>query len=104
MYRSRLGKMTGFDFDVDLLVLGGGMAGMAAAGYAAQRGHSVLVVEKSDAVGGSALLSAGTLWTAETYELLREFDPDGDPDLARALVDRFLPAVNWVRSLGVVFS
>ncbi len=93
-----------FDFDADLVVLGGGMAGMAAAAYAGQQGHSVLVVEKSDAIGGSALLSSATLFTAETYDLMREFDPDGDPDLGRALFDRFLPAVDWVRSLGLDFS
>jgi phytoene dehydrogenase-like protein len=38
---------------VDLLVAGGGMAGMAAAARAVDLGLEVVVVEKSDAVGGA---------------------------------------------------
>jgi succinate dehydrogenase/fumarate reductase flavoprotein subunit len=92
------------DLQADLLVLGAGMAGMSAAAYAAQHGATVIVVEKSPEPGGSALLSGGTLWTAQTYELLREFDPEGDPDLAAALVSHYPSAVEWIRSLGVEVS
>ena len=40
---------------VDLLVLGGGMAGMSAAANAGAHGASVVLVEKGPAVGGSAI-------------------------------------------------
>ena len=50
----------------DLLVIGGGMAGMSAAGWAAERGARVIVVEKAAALGGSALLSGGVFWTASS--------------------------------------
>jgi succinate dehydrogenase/fumarate reductase flavoprotein subunit len=33
--------------------------------------------------------------------VLREQIPAGDPDLARALIDGFEPAIDWVRSTGV---
>lgn len=86
--------------DVDLLVLGGGMAGHSAAGYAAARGARVLLLEKSSATGGSAVLSGGNMWTAPTLEAIRDMAPDGDPALCRHLVETYPEAVAWVRSAG----
>src|ERR1700712_1088021 len=40
--------------DVDIVVLGGGPAGLAAAGKAAATGRSVLLLERGPAVGGMA--------------------------------------------------
>jgi succinate dehydrogenase/fumarate reductase flavoprotein subunit len=85
--------------DVDLLVLGGGMAGLSAAAWSVRAGRSVAVVEKGS-LGGTAV-NAGFIWTAPSYESLREAVPAGDPMLQRALVDGFGPAVDWVRSLDV---
>ncbi|MBW8793274.1 MAG: FAD-binding protein [Streptomyces sp.] len=85
---------------VDLLVIGGGMAGLSAAARVAAGGGSVVLVEKADRVGGSARF-AGFIWTAPTVEELRRVNPDGDPELAAALVDGFADGVAWVRSLGV---
>ena len=83
----------------DLLVLGGGMAGLSAAAWSVRQGRSVLLVEKGE-LGGSAL-HAGFIWTAPSVDVLREAIPDGDPVLAERLIDDFEPAVEWVRSLGV---
>ena len=47
---------------VDVLVVGAGAAGMTAALVARAKGMSVLIVEASDAVGGTTSTSAGTLW------------------------------------------
>src|SRR5437868_9607987 len=47
---------------VDLLVVGGGAAGMTAALTAAVLGLDVLLVEKSDVVGGTSARSAGSVW------------------------------------------
>jgi succinate dehydrogenase/fumarate reductase flavoprotein subunit len=88
----------------DLLVIGGGMAGLAAAAAAAKAGARVTVVEKSRNVGGSAAMSAGIVWTAPDYETLRRVVPGGDPALGRALIDGFWPAVEWVRASGVPVS
>jgi succinate dehydrogenase/fumarate reductase flavoprotein subunit len=88
----------------DLLVLGGGMAGLAAAARAVEAGASVTVVEKAPQPGGSAALSAGIVWTAPGHETMRSVVPGGDPELSRRLVDGFAPAVEWVRSHGVFVS
>ena len=85
--------------NVDLLVLGGGMAGLSAAAWSAEEGRSVVLVEKGE-LGGSAV-HAGFIWTAPSLEVLRSAVPDGDPELGRRLVGDFESAVDWVRSLGV---
>ena len=86
--------------DVDLLVVGGGMAGLTAAAAAATAGARVMLVEKGDHLGGSAIY-AGFAWTAPSVEVLREQNPDGDPALGGALVTGFPGSVEWIRSLGV---
>jgi succinate dehydrogenase/fumarate reductase flavoprotein subunit len=88
----------------DLLVVGGGMAGLAAAARAVEMGATVTVVEKSPRLGGSAALSAGIVWTAPDLATLREVVPGGDPALGRALVEGFWPAVDWLRSTGASVS
>jgi succinate dehydrogenase/fumarate reductase flavoprotein subunit len=83
---------------VDLLVLGGGMAGLSAAAWSVRQGRTVVLVEPGE-LGGSAL-HAGFIWTAPSYAALRAAVPDGDPELAQRLVEGFEPAVEWVRSVG----
>lgn len=85
---------------VDMLVIGGGMAGLSAAAFAARSGGTVVLVEKAPAVGGSAAL-AGYVWTARTPEILAEVIPDGDRELGRTLVEGVAGALDWIRSLGV---
>ncbi|GAB3571231.1 hypothetical protein GCM10027445_26260 [Amycolatopsis endophytica] len=86
--------------NVDLLVVGGGMAGLTAATRAVQRGLRVLLVERAPNLGGSALY-AGYLWTAPTIEAMDEANPDGDPALKAAVVNGFPGAVDFLRGLGV---
>jgi hypothetical protein len=86
---------------IDLVVVGGGMAGLAAAARAAEHGLRVVVLEKTGRVGGSSALSAGILWTAPDVETMREVVPDGDPELGRVLVEGLEPAVERVRAAGV---
>jgi succinate dehydrogenase/fumarate reductase flavoprotein subunit len=88
----------------DLLVLGGGMAGLAAATRVAEMGGSVIVAEKGPRLGGSATLSAGILWTAPDSETMRRVVPGGDPALGTALAEGFEAAVEWIRSFGVFVS
>ncbi len=80
------------------------MAGMCASVYVAQQGASVCIVEKGPEIGGSAVLSGGYLWTAVSFDLLREFNPEGDPELGRILVDEFEPTVEWAKTIGAWFS
>jgi succinate dehydrogenase/fumarate reductase flavoprotein subunit len=102
--RAEAGPADGADFEVDLLVIGAGMAGLSAAGYAAAAGARVLVLEKTRSTGGSAMLSGTTLWTAPTMDAFRELCPRGDEALGHVLVREFPAAEDWVRSTGVEFS
>ncbi|MEG8029917.1 FAD-dependent oxidoreductase [Sphingomonas aerolata] len=87
----------------DLLVIGGGMAGMSAAGWAAERGARVIVLEKATALGGSAVLSGGVLWTASSHERMTMYG-GGDSALGRVVVDTYPDALHWLRQRGVPVS
>ncbi len=73
---------------VDLLVIGGGMAGLSAAARAAKDGASVALVEKGSTLGGSANY-AEFIWTAPTLEVMREVNPNADEALSRRLVENY---------------
>jgi succinate dehydrogenase/fumarate reductase flavoprotein subunit len=89
---------------VDLLVAGGGIAGLAAAARAAELGLEAVVAEKGDAIGGSGALSAGIVWTAPDVGTALRVAPEGDPELLAALVEGFDAAVECVRAAGVAVS
>ena len=86
--------------EVDLLVIGAGVTGLTAAARAAAAGARVILVEKGPSVGGSAQY-AGYVWTAESYERMREVNPDGDPALAHVVTDGLEDGLEWIRSLDV---
>ncbi|MFC9356665.1 FAD-binding protein [Rhodococcus sp. NPDC057014] len=86
--------------DSDVLVVGAGMAGLTAATRSLDLGSSVIVIEKAEAVGGSAQF-AGYAWTAPSHEVMDAVNPNGDISLRRALVDGFTSGIAWIRSLGV---
>lgn len=46
----------------DMIVLGAGAAGMTAAAVAARKGLNVLLIEKSNLVGGTTAVSGGMVW------------------------------------------
>lgn len=52
----------GWDKEVDVLVIGSGAGALASAVFAASRGGSVLVVEKSTLYGGTSATSGGGVW------------------------------------------
>ncbi|MGW3736816.1 FAD-dependent oxidoreductase [Streptomyces sp. NPDC005148] len=86
--------------DVDLLIIGAGMAGLTAGARAVRNGLSVAIVEIGAEVGGSARF-AGYAWTAPTHDVMDHHNPRGDVALKRALVNRFAAGIAWIRSLGV---
>jgi succinate dehydrogenase/fumarate reductase flavoprotein subunit len=90
--------------NVDLLVAGGGIAGLAAAARAVELGLEVVVAEKGEEIGGSGALSAGVVWTAPDVDTARRVAPEGNPVLLAALVEGFDPAVERVRACGVAVS
>jgi succinate dehydrogenase/fumarate reductase flavoprotein subunit len=86
--------------DVDLLVVGGGMAGMVAARRAAELGEVVLVVEKGPALGGSAVISGGFVWTASTLADAQLHCPAADPDLLKVVVERYEELIDLIGRSG----
>jgi 3-oxosteroid 1-dehydrogenase len=69
--------MDGFDHVVDVLIVGSGGGGMAAALTANASGLDALVVEKSPHFGGSTALSGGGIWVPGAPAQRREgYSPD----------------------------
>ncbi|SEJ62837.1 FAD binding domain-containing protein [Arthrobacter sp. yr096] len=96
--------MTDLTQPFDLIVVGAGAAGLAAANRAVDLGGRVLLLEKGPVPGGSAALSAGILWTAPNLDVLRNIQPDGDPVLGPLVVEGYDQAVQDVREAGVSVS
>lgn len=61
---------------VDVVVVGAGGAGIAAAAQATQNGNSVLVLEKNAEVGGNTLVSGGQFQSVMPYLVWDANDPD----------------------------
>ena len=87
--------------EADVLVLGGGMAGLCAALAAAERGARALVLEKGTRFGGSMHLSNGIVWSFSRTEDVRARLPDGDPALQDLLVEQLPAGLQWLLSHGV---
>ncbi|OMC47706.1 FAD-binding protein [Mycobacterium sp. IS-1264] len=84
--------MTAEDFDqvVDVLIVGSGGGGMAAALTADASGLDTLVVEKSSHFGGSTALSGGGIWVPGAPAQRREGyvpDPEGVVEYLRKITD-----------------
>jgi succinate dehydrogenase/fumarate reductase flavoprotein subunit len=85
---------------VDLLVVGGGIAGLTAAARVVRGGGSAVVVECAPELGGSGRY-AGFLHTAESVASLARSDPLADRALQEQLVLGYAEAVAWLEELGV---
>ncbi len=100
----------------DLIVVGGGTAGIPAAIFAAERGARVVIMEKAPVLGGTLYLSGGLMAAAGTvfqqaegikdsadahYEdIMRISNETSDPLLARLWADHGGAAVNWLADNG----
>jgi glycine/D-amino acid oxidase-like deaminating enzyme len=71
--------------EVDLLVLGTGAAGLAAAVTGANEGLSVLALEKTEFVGGTTAYSAGTCWIPGNRYQQADGVTDDVPEASRYL-------------------
>jgi fumarate reductase flavoprotein subunit len=88
--------VTSVDFDV--IVVGGGGAGLAAALTAAESGRSVLVVESEERIGGSTRLSDAILMAAGTSCQRR----DGIDDCAEAMYRYYATLNRWQLEAGLM--
>lgn len=106
----------------DVVVVGGGGAGLAAAIEARERGHSVLLLEKNPALGGSTSWSIGSVTSTGTpHQRQRgivdtpadhwadmpgfagELDARDNPALRRILCDEIPATFQWLLDSGVRF-
>lgn len=71
----------------DVAVLGAGAAGMAAAVFAALEGARVVLIERTEYVGGTSAYSAATAWIPNTRHA-RAIGADDSLEKARGFLDR----------------
>ncbi|MDX1376427.1 MAG: FAD-dependent oxidoreductase [Burkholderiales bacterium] len=77
--------------EFDVIVLGAGAGGLAAACVAAAQGLDTLLVEKSDFVGGTTAVSGGMVWIPANAKM-RAAGIDDSVERARAYLDHVAPA------------
>lgn len=108
------------ELETDVLVLGAGGAGMAAAVTANQNGKEVIVIEKTGQMGGNTIMAGGALNAVDDgsetaianndsvdFHYQQTFeggDKQGDPELVRILVENAWDGVEWLKSLGMEFQ
>ena len=100
----------------DLIVIGGGTAGMPAAIFAAGRGARVLIIEKAPQLGGTLFLSGGQMAGAGTVfqaakgiedspdahydDIMRINKSSSDRVLTRLWADNGADSLNWLAANG----
>ncbi len=114
------GSMAGAeDESADVVVVGGGAAGLTAAIEASSQGLDVILLEKMPFVGGSTVISGGATIAAgssiqeaadadvtsdDLYEfLMEEADGQANSDFLRSIVDISGPTIDWLVDLGVPY-
>ena len=107
----------------DVIIIGSGMAGMAAAQEAAHSGAHVTVLEKMDYTGGNSALAGGgyACWTsslrlrerlglgedsaeAHARDTLASGGGEGRPELVRTLCENAPAGLEWLVQNGVEFK
>jgi succinate dehydrogenase/fumarate reductase flavoprotein subunit len=87
----------------DVIVVGGGMAGLVAGLRAAEAGARTLILERGDEIGGSARLASGFLAVPRDAAALTP-PAGGDPALARAVLQDYPRVIRWLGARGVPLS
>lgn len=113
------GEIT-WDDEVDVLVVGSGFAGLAAAIEAAEAGCSVRLIDKMPTYGGNSALNGGDMAAVGTplqkeagvedsidlmmEDMLRAGKNYNHVDRVRTVVENSAAAVQWCTDLGVEFT
>ncbi|MHB2041012.1 FAD-dependent oxidoreductase [Aerococcus mictus] len=112
-------KVTTEVIDADVLVVGGGAAGLAAALAAEEAGAKVAILEKQAQFGGSANFAEG-IFAAESrlqkndyiditkdqaFNFIMEYSHwRANPRIARAFVEKSADTINWLLGHGITFE
>ena len=108
-----------WDLTTEVLVVGSGGAGLAAAVSAAQAGAKVTVIEKLAFIGGNTMISSGYFNAVDPErqkkqgiedsiekhieQTLAGGDGRADPELVRILCSNALGSLHWLESMGLKF-
>lgn len=105
---------------VDIIVVGGGAAGLAASVSAAEHNAKVVLLEKGSSLGGNAFFSggyfnavnperqkkAGVVDSKELYieHMLESGGGKNSPEIVRKLAEESLATMKWLESKGLRFQ
>jgi urocanate reductase len=108
-----------WDEEIDVVVVGSGFAGLAAAAEAAARGNDTVIIEKMPVAGGNSIINGGgyAAWTdnlqlrdklklgddsAELHfqDTMKGGDFYNNPSLVRVMVDNAPAALGWMLDEG----
>lgn len=106
--------------DYDIIVVGGGGAGMTAALFAQAAGASVIILEADDKLGGATRLSGGVVYAAGTsvqkamgiedspqamFDYIMTLNGwETRPDIIRLFAERSAATVEWLVGLGADYQ
>ncbi|MCC8100756.1 MAG: FAD-dependent oxidoreductase [Clostridiales bacterium] len=106
--------------EADILIVGGGLAGISAAISAVENGGNVILLEMKEYLGGNSVLSTGTfilggttiqaaLGIEDDADTFYEWEMENsgytkDPVQVRMVADNSQTLVDWFASLGVNFN
>ncbi len=90
----------------DVIILGAGAAGLMCALTAAQRGRSVLVLEKSNKVGKKILMSGGGRCNFTNYHVTAENFICSNPHFVKSALHRYTPEdfIDLVETHGIEYE
>ncbi|MBQ7593991.1 MAG: flavocytochrome c [Synergistaceae bacterium] len=119
-YPAKLDKV--LEYEADVIIIGAGGAGFAAATEALEDGASVIILEKNEIIGGNTARAGGTLNAPDperqskmtppvedSVELfikntLEAGDNKADPELVRVLCSNALEARHWLSEHGTKWT
>lgn len=106
------GTTEDYEATTDVVVVGGGGAGMTAAITVAENGKSVILLEKSDILGGNTSRASSGMNAAETHyekeqgiedsvelfieDTIKSGKEINDPELVRTLAENTSEAIDWL--------